>query len=183
MSVQFIAQGASMQLFALTQDEKSARHHHYTHGDGQKQNQSGAKAHAVAPSLKRRLDGRSIAARFHDIEQVGQQISRHTSVPSSSFLSGRVRAVRDQCFDSFGFIDALYLPRAAAQDQIMLPRIVLTTVDKLHAQVRACSKNAPAFPRPAPTRLARKTKMALKLALLFKATSKKGIETARNTRK
>jgi hypothetical protein len=63
MSVQFIAQGASMQLFALTQDEKSARHHHQIHGDGQKQNQSGAKAHAVAPSLKRRLAGRPIAAR------------------------------------------------------------------------------------------------------------------------
>jgi hypothetical protein len=56
----------------------------------------------------------------------------------SSFLSGRVCAIGDQRFDSLGFIDAIYLPRAVAQDQIMLLRIVLTPVDKLHAQVRAC---------------------------------------------
>src|SRR5262249_43717144 len=39
---------------------------------------------------------------------------------SGSFLSSRVRAVWDERFDSFGFIQTIYLPRAAAQDEMVL---------------------------------------------------------------
>src|SRR5262245_13003071 len=54
-----------------------------------------------------------------------------------SFLPGCICAVRDQRFDSFGFIYAIYLPCPVAQDEMVLLRFIPATVDKLHAKLRA----------------------------------------------
>src|SRR5262245_11574287 len=60
-----------------------------------------------------------------------------STICSDSFLPGCICAVRDQRFDSFGFIHAIYLPCPVAQDELVLLRFVPATVDKLHAQLRA----------------------------------------------
>ncbi len=47
------------------------------------------------------------------------------------------RAVGDQCFDTFGSINAFDPPHAFAQDEMMSLRFVPAAVDKLHAETRA----------------------------------------------
>ena len=64
MRVQLVPQGASKNLFALTQDEITAQRHHNAHGYGQKQNQSGAQAHTAYLSGKRRIGRPSAATLF-----------------------------------------------------------------------------------------------------------------------
>src|SRR5215813_7068802 len=57
---------------------------------------------------------------------------------SGLFLFSSVRAVRDERFDSFGFIQSIYLPRAVAQDEMVLLSFIFSPVNKLDAQTRAC---------------------------------------------